>query len=315
MDLVRWTILRRMFSKRQVYEIMVDFWSNLLHVPGVRGRLDVPGQLRRDHPQVRAGQVLRPAARGPPMHPAMLVFLNSAGSTKHALNENHGRELLELHTGRGQGRLHRGEVLDSARILTGYHVETWEPAKRTYNPADHWTGPVQVLGWKATNCERRRPARADAPTCATSPRTRRPPSGWPRGSASGSSPTNRRRSIVARGGQGVHQVRHQHQGHPAGPGQAPGLRQERRRQGPDAVPGRDRDLPGAGRQGVQAQRGRRLRLRRELRPGRDGRGPVHVAGAQRLPGAGRRLGVGRADAQLVGHAPHHRRRLVALDAG
>ena len=30
---MRWTILRRMFSKRQVLEIMVDFWSNLLHVP------------------------------------------------------------------------------------------------------------------------------------------------------------------------------------------------------------------------------------------------------------------------------------------
>ena len=33
MDLVRWTILRRMLSKRQVHEVMVDFWSNLLHVP------------------------------------------------------------------------------------------------------------------------------------------------------------------------------------------------------------------------------------------------------------------------------------------
>ena len=42
-------------------------------------------------------------------------------------------------------------MLDSARILTGYHVETWQPAKKTYNPADHYTGPVQVLGWKATN--------------------------------------------------------------------------------------------------------------------------------------------------------------------
>ena len=27
-DLIRWTILRRMVSNRQVHEIMVDFWSN-----------------------------------------------------------------------------------------------------------------------------------------------------------------------------------------------------------------------------------------------------------------------------------------------
>ena len=32
MDLVRWTILRRMHSNRQLFETMVDFWSNLLHV-------------------------------------------------------------------------------------------------------------------------------------------------------------------------------------------------------------------------------------------------------------------------------------------
>ena len=32
-DLSRWTMARRMFSSRQLKEVMVDFWSNLLHVP------------------------------------------------------------------------------------------------------------------------------------------------------------------------------------------------------------------------------------------------------------------------------------------
>ena len=33
-DLASWTTLRRMRSNRQLLETMVDFWSNLLHVPG-----------------------------------------------------------------------------------------------------------------------------------------------------------------------------------------------------------------------------------------------------------------------------------------
>lgn len=37
-----------------------------------------------------------------------------------------------------------------------------------------------------------------------------------------------------------------------------------------------------------------------------------MAGTQRLPRTGRRLGLGGADAELLGHAPHHRRRLVAV---
>ena len=32
-DLSRWTVARRIHSNRQVQEVMVDFWSNLLHVP------------------------------------------------------------------------------------------------------------------------------------------------------------------------------------------------------------------------------------------------------------------------------------------
>ena len=32
-DLARWTIMRRTYSKRQLHEVMSDFWSNLLHVP------------------------------------------------------------------------------------------------------------------------------------------------------------------------------------------------------------------------------------------------------------------------------------------
>ncbi len=32
-DLAAWVMPRRLVSRRQVEETMVDFWSNLLHVP------------------------------------------------------------------------------------------------------------------------------------------------------------------------------------------------------------------------------------------------------------------------------------------
>jgi uncharacterized protein (DUF1800 family) len=153
MDLVRWTILRRMSSNRQLFETMVDFWSNLLHVPafgdGWMFRASYDATIRR-HALGKFSDLLV----GATMHPAMMVFLDSARSTKQSVNENHGRELLELHTvGVGAG-YSEAEVLSSARILTGYHVETWQPAAQVYHPDRHWTGPVKVLGFKSSNSDR-----------------------------------------------------------------------------------------------------------------------------------------------------------------
>jgi uncharacterized protein (DUF1800 family) len=136
MDLVRWTILRRMFSKRQVHEVMVDFWSNLLHVPaygdGWMYRASYDATIRKCALGKFSDLLLRAT-----IHPAMLVFLNSAGSTKNALNENHGRELLELHTVGVKAGYTEHMVVDSARVLTGYHVETWQVALI-------WSGPRQL---------------------------------------------------------------------------------------------------------------------------------------------------------------------------
>ena len=244
----------------------------------------------------------------------MLVFLNSAGSTKYAVNENHGRELLELHTVGRQGRLHRGHGADSARILTGYHVETWQPAKQTYNPADHWTGPVQVLGCTASQRERRRPARAERlPALPGRPSGDRQAAGHA-GSAQRFVSDQPSASIVRAVAKAYTD---------SGTDIKAALRALVRpiRTSPrasttkvaDAVPGRDRHLPGARGQGEEAQGGRRLRLRGQLRAERDGRGAVHVARPQRLPRAGFGVGLRGPDAQLLGDELRHGRRLVAVE--
>ena len=148
-----WTMLRRIHSHRQVHETMVDFWSNHLHVSAVGGTAWVQrfhyDQTVRQHALGRFEDLLVACT----LHPAMLIYLDNFRSVKDAPNENHGRELLELHTvGRASGYTEQ-MVKDSAVILSGYRVDfrgTWE---QRYNPKQHTTGPVQVLGFSHPNAD------------------------------------------------------------------------------------------------------------------------------------------------------------------
>ncbi|MGA8209007.1 MAG: DUF1800 domain-containing protein [Nocardioidaceae bacterium] len=149
-DLGNWTALRRMYSNRQVLETMADFWNNHLHVPlnvnrswVLRWEYD---RTVREHALGRFEDLLVATT----LHPAMLIYLDNAKSVRNAPNENQGRELLELHTvGRTSGYT-EAMVKDSARILSGWTVDTgtWEAY---YDPARHTTGPVQVLGFTDPN--------------------------------------------------------------------------------------------------------------------------------------------------------------------
>ncbi len=150
-QLSSWTMLRRIHSRRQVLETMVDFWSNHLHVGAVGGTAWTQrvgyDQTIRQHALGRFEDLLVACT----LHPAMLMYLDNFRSVKDAPNENHGRELLELHTvGRTSGYTEQ-MVRDSAVILSGWRVDfraTWE---QRYNPRQHTTGPVQVLGFTHPN--------------------------------------------------------------------------------------------------------------------------------------------------------------------
>ncbi|NHA00122.1 DUF1800 domain-containing protein [Nocardioides sp. W3-2-3] len=39
----------------------------------------------------------------------------------------------------------------SARILTGYRVDSWRTWAVSYDPGQHWTGPVKVMGFSHAN--------------------------------------------------------------------------------------------------------------------------------------------------------------------
>jgi uncharacterized protein (DUF1800 family) len=150
------TMARQVWSNRQLFEVMVDFWANHLNVPTPGpGAWDVGGTYQtgviRGHALGSFTDMLLAAAR----HPAMLRYLSADQSTKDSVNENFGRELLELHTvGVGSGYTET-DVRNSAYILTGRTVVGQDgpgvESTFSYDPGRHWVGPVTVLDFAHDN--------------------------------------------------------------------------------------------------------------------------------------------------------------------
>lgn len=149
-DYQRWVLMRRMRSRRQVLETMTAFWENHFNVTANGDNAFVHrvgyGDTIRRHALGRFSDLLRAAVT----HPAMLIYLDNAISTKAHPNENLGRELLELHTV-GRGNYDEDDVKDSARILTGWRVDVRNTWNGYYSATDHWTGAVSVMGFSDAN--------------------------------------------------------------------------------------------------------------------------------------------------------------------
>jgi len=152
-DFSTYTMARKVVSRRQVHEVMTDFWSNLLYIPAGEDR-SFPwrfsyDQVIRTHALGRFRMMLREAV----VHPSMSGWLNNNTNTKNGINENLGRELLELYTvGRPAG-YDENDVKSSARILTGFKVDIFGTYAASYKPSDHYVGPVSVMGFSAKNAD------------------------------------------------------------------------------------------------------------------------------------------------------------------
>jgi uncharacterized protein (DUF1800 family) len=76
--------------------------------------------------------------------PAMLVYLDNAGSRRQAPNENFAREVMELFT-LGEGRYGEGDVKEAARAFTGWSLDR-DSGAFVYRRPWHDTGDKTVLG-------------------------------------------------------------------------------------------------------------------------------------------------------------------------
>jgi uncharacterized protein (DUF1800 family) len=147
-QLARVTLGLQAWSPAQLYETLVDFFSNHLNIPNHNGmvwntRHAFDRDVIRKYATGSFTSMLLAAAK----HPAMLIYLNLADSTKRAVNENYARELLELHT----VGLHYSEsdVKNCAKMLTGRTVDRNQ--HYVYDDYIHPTGLVKVLGFTHAN--------------------------------------------------------------------------------------------------------------------------------------------------------------------
>lgn len=117
------TIYRQINNPSQVYEMMVDFWTNHFNIFLLKGFNKVL-KIFDDR------DVIRPNALGtfPDLlqasahSPAMLLYLDQARSTRKSPNENYARELLELHTVSVNGGYTQTDIETLARELTGWSI-------------------------------------------------------------------------------------------------------------------------------------------------------------------------------------------------
>jgi len=143
-------ILRGVFSKRQLFERMVEFWTDHFNVditPEVENRLKPIDD--RDVIRANALGNFRTLLDASAHSPAMLYYLNNDISVAGNPNENYARELMELHTLGVDGGYTQQDVAQVARCFTGWTIfrdNTATPGTFRYNSGVHDTGQKTVLG-------------------------------------------------------------------------------------------------------------------------------------------------------------------------
>ncbi len=154
-------LYRAIYSNRQLEEVLVDFWMNHFNVFNGKGPdrallTSFERDAIRPHVFGRFQDLLLATAR----HPAMLFYLDNwqsqapredlpvpPGVRRPGLNENYGRELMELHTLGVDGGYTQDDVMAVARAFTGWTI--YDPQKFAefqFNPAVHDRREKIVLG-------------------------------------------------------------------------------------------------------------------------------------------------------------------------
>ncbi len=162
-DLMESKVLRAVYSSRQLDEVLADFWFNHFNVFLDKGadRYLITAYDReaiRPHVLGKFRDLLEATAKSP----AMLFYLDnwqSVGANvplprgpnaqRRGLNENYGRELLELHTLGVDGGYTQKDVTEVARCFTGWSInQPQRGGSFLFTPRLHDRGEKTVLGVK-----------------------------------------------------------------------------------------------------------------------------------------------------------------------
>ena len=161
------TLLRAVHSRRQLYEVMVDFWSNHFNVYTDGSFYQRHLKCKNDRTVARAHALGRFAdlLQASAHDTQMLIYLDNWRSEADqqagpddppGVNENYGRELIELHTLgiiNGEHVYTEDDVVAAAKILSGWSIQLPSDApfdqpgewEFVFRSASHWRHPVTFL--------------------------------------------------------------------------------------------------------------------------------------------------------------------------
>jgi Protein of unknown function (DUF1800)/TAT (twin-arginine translocation) pathway signal sequence len=142
------TLVRQVYSRRQLYESMVEFWTDHFNIATARGDCFYLKTVD-DREVIRKNALgsFRDLVFASAHSPAMLVYLDNQANHKGAPNENYARELMELHTLSVSNGYTQQDVMELARCLTGWTVkEHFWTGDFTFDPGVHDDGDKSVLG-------------------------------------------------------------------------------------------------------------------------------------------------------------------------
>lgn len=161
LELQQARLLRAIYSQRQLFEVMVDFWSNHFNIFAAKGadRWMVTSYDRetiRPHALGHFKDLLLATAQSP----AMLFYLDNwlsaapnprvrlgPNNRKRGLNENYAREIMELHTVGVDGGYTQKDVHEVARCFTGWTIrQPRGESKFVFDRRIHDDGEKIVLG-------------------------------------------------------------------------------------------------------------------------------------------------------------------------
>jgi uncharacterized protein (DUF1800 family) len=142
-QLIESTIYRAAFSQRQLYQRMVEFWTDHFNQAIDKvGYLLVADQrdVIRAHALGKFVDLLQASAHSP----SMITYLDQNTSNSRAPNQNYAREVMELHTVGVNGGYTQTDVAELSRVLTGW--TTTGKGDFVFNPAIHDWGQKTVMG-------------------------------------------------------------------------------------------------------------------------------------------------------------------------
>src|SRR5215813_2772395 len=184
-DLKEAKLYRAIYSNRQLEEVLVDFWYNHFNVDVGKNLAQTPnlvhlliGSYERDAIRPYVLGHFKDLLLATAHHPAMLYYLDNwesvapnafevgpfaprrgtvngvpnsilpgpFGRIVHGLNENYGREIMELHTLGVKGGYTQDDVIAVARCFTGWTVTNPDSPQFAFAPFMHDFGAKTVLG-------------------------------------------------------------------------------------------------------------------------------------------------------------------------